>query len=196
MKNKERYQRTFSAVRTSTDYYEEVIKMNKKHKRFYMSKAMAACLVLVLVLGAATTAYAANVGGIQRTIQIWLHGDQTDAVLDIKEDGSYNLSWKDENGAVQEQGGGGVAIEDDGTERPLTEEEIMENLNEPEVTYKDDGTVWVYYYNQELDITEKFENGICYVKLIHGKDELFLTLKYQDGYALSPRNFISAESLD
>jgi len=196
MKNKERYQRTFLAVHTSTDYYAEVIKMNKAHKRFYMSKAMVACLVLVFVLGAATTAYAANVGGIQRTVQIWLHGDQTDAVIDIKEDGSYSLSWQDENGAVQEQGGGGVAIEEDGKERPLTEEEIMEHLNEPDVSYKDDGTVWVYYYNQALDITEKFENGVCYVKLIHGQDELFLTVKYRDGYAASPKSYISAESLD
>lgn len=196
MKNKERYQRTFSAVHTSTDYYAEVIKMKNAHKRFYMSKVMVACLILVVVLGAATTAYAANVGGIQRTIQIWLHGDQTDAVLDIKEDGSFNLSWQDENGAVREQGGGGVAIEEDGTERPLTEEEILEHLNEPEVSYKDDGTVWVYYYNQALDITEKFDNGVCYVKLIHGQDELFLTVKYKDGYASSPRSYINAESLD
>lgn len=196
MKNKERYQRTFSAVHTSTDYYAEVMKMNKTHKRFYMSKAKVACLILVLVLGAATTAYAANVGGIQRTVQIWLHGDQTDAVLDIKEDGSYNLSWQDENGAVKEQGGGGVAIEEDGTERPLTEEEIIEHLNEPDVSYKDDGTVWVYYYNQALDITDKFDNGVCYVKLSHGPDELFLTIQYRDGYAYSPKSYISAESLD
>jgi len=195
MKNKERYQRTFSAVHTSTDYYAEVMKMNKA-KRFYMSKTLVACLVLVLVLGAATTAYAANIGGIQRTVQIWLHGDQTDAVLDIKEDGSYNLSWQDENGAVQEQGGGGVAIEEDGKERPLTEEEIIEHLNEPDVSYKDDGTVWVYYYNQALDITDKFENGVCYVKLTHEPDELYLTIKYNDGYASSPYSYISSESFN
>ena len=39
-----------------------------------------------------------------------------------------------------ERGGGGIAYEADGTERPLTEEEILEELNEslnaPEVEYK------------------------------------------------------------
>ena len=30
--------------------------------------------------------YAANVGGIQRTVQIWLHGDQTQATLDVSND--------------------------------------------------------------------------------------------------------------
>ena len=64
------------------------------------------------------------------------------------------------------------------------------------VSYKDDGTVWVYYYNQALDITEKFNNGVCYVKLIHGQDELFLTVKYHNGYASSPTSYIGAESLD
>lgn len=196
MKNKEKYQRTFSAVHTSTDYYVEVLKMNNTHKKYYLSKALVACLVIILVLGAATTAYAANVGGIQRTVQIWLHGDQTDAVLDIQEDGSYNLSWQDENGNVQEEGGGGVSFGTDGKERPLTEEEIIEHLNMPDVSYKADGTVWVYYYNQALDITKNFKNGVCYVKLIYDQKKLFLTVKYGDGYSFSPKCYVSVHSFN
>jgi len=195
MNNKERYQRTFSVVHTSTDYCERVKQMNTKHK-FYLTKAMVACLALVLILGATVTAYATDLGGIQRTIQLWLHGDQTDAVLDIQEDGSYSLTWQDEDGTTREQGGGGVAIGPDGKERPLTEEEIMEELNAPDVSYKDDGTVWVYYYDQALEITDKFEDGVCYVKLIHGQEELYLTIKYGNGYASSPKRYISAESFN
>jgi len=37
---------------------------------------------------------------------------------------------------------------------------------------------------------------VCYVKLIHGQDELFLTIKYKDGYASSPTSYISAESFN
>ena len=77
--------------------------------------------------------------GIQRTIQLWIHGDQTDSTLDIKEDGSYSLNYSDENGNTVEQGGGGVAFDADGTERPLTEDEIMEQINMPEVEYEEDG---------------------------------------------------------
>ncbi|MEI3190773.1 MAG: hypothetical protein V8S36_00520 [Lachnospiraceae bacterium] len=80
-------------------------------------------------------AYAMNVGGIQRTIQIWIHGDQTDAQF-VVEDGSYTLDYEDENGEAVHRGGGGVAIEDDGTERSLTEEELMEEINSPEVSMR------------------------------------------------------------
>ena len=41
-----------------------------------------------IILGGTGTAYAANVGGIQRTVQIWLHGDQTQATLDVSNDGT------------------------------------------------------------------------------------------------------------
>ena len=61
---------------------------------------MAACAAIVLAIGISTAGYAANIGGIQRTIQLWIHGDQTSAVLDINDDGpytSYNLSYQDEN---------------------------------------------------------------------------------------------------
>jgi len=192
MNNKGRYQRAFSALHTSTDYYKGVKQMNTVHK-FHLPKAAAACLAAILMLGAASTAYAANIGGIQRTVQVWLEGDRTDAVLDIH-GSSYNLSWQDEDGTVQEQGGRGVAIGADGKERTLTEDEIMEHLNKPDVSYKDDGTVWVYYYNQALDITDKFENGVCYVKLIHEEGELYLTVKYGDGYSFSPKRYIAADS--
>lgn len=67
-------------------------------------------LTAFILVGGTGTVYAANVGGIQRTIQLWIHGDQTDATLDVKEDGSYNLNYSDENGNTVEQGGGGVAF--------------------------------------------------------------------------------------
>ena len=70
----------------------------------------------------------------------------------------------------------------------------MEHLNEPDVSYQDDGTVWVYYYDQALDITDKFDNGVCYVKLIHDGNELYLTVKYRDGYSFSPNRYISADN--
>ena len=52
---------------------------------------------------------------------------------------------RDRDGTKHEMGGGGVAFEPDGTERALTEEEMLEHLNAPEVVYEDDGTVTVYY---------------------------------------------------
>lgn len=194
MTNKEKYKQAFSVLQTSGDFSMEVEKMamrQKHHKVKTIVAAVAACIVLV---GGAGTAYAANLGGIQRTIQLWINGDQTNATLEINNDGNsstYIIKIPDENGNSTEITGGGVAMDGDGVERPLTEDEIMEQINQPDVEYEDDGSVWLYYKDQKLDITDRFEDGICYVKLTDGKDVKYLTIKYNDGYAMSDSKYVS-----
>ena len=194
MTNKEKYKQAFSVLQTSGDFSMEVEKMamrQKHHKVKTIAAAVAACIVLV---GGAGTAYAANLGGIQRTIQLWINGDQTNATLEINNDGNsstYTIKIPDENGNSTEITGGGVAMDGDGVERPLTEDEIMEQINQPDVEYEDDGSVWLYYKDQKLDITYRFEDGICYVKLTDGKDVKYLTIKYNDGYAMSDSKYVS-----
>lgn len=197
MTNKERYKQAFSALQTSRDFSKEAENMkllSKRHRRRTAAAAVVACLAVV---GGAGTAYAANIGGIQRTVQIWLHGDQTSAMLEIEEDGSYTLHYPDEDGEPREQGGGGIAYEPDGTQRPLTEEEIMEQLDAPEVEYTDDGRVWIYYHSQALEITDNFDDqGICYVKLEGENKTLYVTVKYQNGYSYSENKFPEAWSFN
>lgn len=194
MTNQEKYKQAFSVLQTSGDFSMEVEKMamrQKHHKVKTIAAAVAACIVLV---GGAGTAYAANLGGIQRTIQLWINGDQTNATLEINNDGNsstYTIKIPDENGNSTEITGGGVAIDGDGVERPLTEDEIMEQINQPDVEYEDDGSVWLYYKDRKLDITDRFEDGICYVKLTDGKDVKYLTIKYNDGYAMSDSKYVS-----
>ena len=194
MTNKEKYKQAFSVLQTSGDFSMEVEKMamrQKHHKVKTIAAAVAACIVLV---GGAGTAYAANLGGIQRTIQLWINGDQTNATLEINNDGNsstYTIKIPDENGNSTEITGGGVAMDGDGVERPLTEDEIMEQINQPDVEYEDDGSVWLYYKDRKLDITDRFEDGICYVKLTDGNDVKYLTIKYNDGYAMSDSKYVS-----
>lgn len=149
----------------------------------------AAAAVFAAVVGLGGTAYAMDIGGIQRTVQVWIHGDQTDATL-VVENGSYSLEYEDGNGNLVHRGGGGVAINGDGTERPLTEEELWDEINAPEVEYEEDGRVVVYYLNQQLDVTDKFVDGICYVQLQVEDSVFYLTIKYQNGYAWSPHGYI------
>lgn len=127
--------------------------------------------MFAVVIGLGGSAYAMDIGGIQRTVQVWIHGDQTDATLVI-ENGSYSLDYEDEDGKLVHRGGG-VAINPDGTERPLTEEELWDEINAPEVEYEEDGRVVVYYLNQQLDVTDKFVDGACYVQL-QVEDSVFL----------------------
>lgn len=149
----------------------------------------AAAAVFAVVVGLGGSAYAMDIGGIQRTVQVWIHGDQTDASLVI-ENGSYSLDYEDEDGNQVHREGGGVAINPDGTERPLTEEELLDDINAPEVEYEEDGRVVVYYLSQQLDVTDKFVDGICYVQLQVDDSVLYMTIKYQNGYAWSPHGYI------
>ena len=191
MNNKERYQRSFSGVRTSRDYGKGVYEMgDTQRKRARLPRLAAVCLALGLVFGAAGAVYAADVGGIQRQIEIWFRGELTDVTIEFNGQGEYRMEFQDAEGVTHSQGGGGVAYEAFGRERPLTEEELLETLNSPDVRYEDDGRVRVYYYDQVMDITELFEDGVCYVKLIHDGEELYMTVKYRDGYAASSRHYV------
>ena len=144
---------------------------------------MAACLVFTL----AVTAYAADIGGIRRLIQIWLYGEQTTAVLDVQ-NGQYTLT--EEDGSFI-RGGGGVAFEPDGSERPLTEAEILEHLDQPELYHKEDGTIWVYYHGQKIEITDRFdEDGYCYLELRNGTEILYATIERNGGMTTSPEKYV------
>lgn len=197
MTNKEKYKQAFSVLHAS-DISEGEVKYMAKLKKQQKMKLAAAAVAACVIIGGAGTAYAENVGGIQRTIQLWMHGDQTSATFNFNtNDGSYNLEYQNANGETVSQGGGGVALGPDGSERPLTEDEIMEELNAPDVEYLDDGSVWIYYKNQKIEITDKFDkDNICYVKIENGDETIYMTVKYQDGYTTSPDKYPDPRSFN
>ncbi len=193
MTNRDKYKKAFSVLQTSQSSLMEVEKMARLQKRTKI-KTAAAVIAGCIILGGTGTAYAANVGGIQRTIQLWIHGDQTTATFEVSDDGTYTMEYYDENGNLSQSGGGGIAFNADGTERPLTEEELMAEIDSPDVEYKEDGSVWVYYHSQSIDITNKFnENGICFVKINDGNETLYLTVKYQNGFSYSSDKYVEPE---
>ena len=192
MTNKEKYQRTFSALHASGDFIEEIETMKKTKKRT-THRFVAIAAVIVLIVALSGVAYATDLGGIQRTVQIWFHGDPTDAVFEV-ENGEYTLTYEDENGETHTQQGGGKAFDIFGRERELTEEELMINVNSPEVVYNDDGSVWVYYMDQKIDITDKFdENGTCYVQLKDGDTSIYMTIDDDGGYSMNTNKYVLAD---
>lgn len=193
MNNKEKYKKAFSVLHTSdTNLSWEVKSMAKMKRKHTIAVASAAVIGCALIGG--TSAYAANLGGIQRTVQLWIHGDQTDATLTINNDGdesSFSYNYTDENGETQEVQGGGLAMDADGTTHPLTEDDILEEMSRPDVEYLDDGTIMVYYKNQKIDITDKFDKDkVCYLKIADGDKTLYLTVKYQNGFACSEDKYV------
>ena len=196
MTNKEKYKEAFSAVCPSDEFSLEVEKMKKIRKQ-HIFKTMAASIIGGMIfMASATAAYAMDVGGIQRTIQMWIHGDSTNVTIEFDGDGSYAMEYTDADGNEQFRSGGGVALLPGGREVPLTEEELMEQLMMPEVEYKDDGSVWVYWFDQKVDITDKFVDGVCYVELVRGEETMYVTVKYKDGYAAGPHKYLDPDSWD
>lgn len=192
MIDKEHYQRAFGVLHASGDFLKEDITMQKT-RHFSMRRVVFLCAAVITVISLATVCYAADMGGIRRTVQLWIHGDQTTAVMDIR-NGSYDLTYEDDEGIIHQVSGGGVSFEEDGSERPLTEEELIEHLNSPDVQYREDGSVWLYFMDQSMEITHKFnEENVCFVQLTNGEETLYLTIKYKGGFAYSPERFIQPD---
>lgn len=189
MTNKEKYKQAFSAMHISDEFSLEVKKMTNTKNKLKINRLVAGITACVLIAGNATVAYATDFCGIQRTLQLWIHGDQTDVTIQFDGNGNYNMDYIDDEGDSKHQGGGGIAIEDDGMERPLTDDELLEAITAPDVHYEDNGSVWVYWLDQKIDITDKFENNVCYIKLENGEETLYMTVKYQNGYATSPEKY-------
>ena len=124
-----------------------------------------------------------------------MHGDQTDVTINFDGQGNYEMKYTDKDGNEQESGGGGIAIEPDGTERPLTEEELMDDImnDDIDVELEDDGRVYVYYRDQVVDITDKFDDkGFCHVLLQGDDGDLYLTVDKDEtgvGFATNPDRY-------
>ena len=168
----------------------------RKPRRWKGWVSVAACLCLLL--GTSAACYAANVGGIQRQVQLWIDGDKTNVVIEFNGAGEYALTRKDAAGNVYAEAGGGVKFDRDGKEIPVTEEDLLKEIFAPNVTYEDGRAVLTYYnevsgeyYSHTLDITDLFEDGACYITLMQEGEPLYITVKYQKGLATSPDRYLS-----
>lgn len=198
MTDKEKFQKAFEKLHASPDLLTEVLNMTEEKKVIPMKKRSVpriavVALTLAFVISMGSVAYAKDFLGIRKMVQIWIHGDFTDAVLTV-DNGTYTLDYTDENGESVQQSGGGVAINQDGTERQLTAEEFLDDINNvPDVVYAEDGSVWIYYRDQKWEITDKFEDNFCYVKLTLDGETKYITVMYQNGYAVNSHYYADPE---
>lgn len=192
MNNKEKFRRTFGTLHASDDFLMEVTQMNAR-KQLSTRRLVSICAAAIVIFAMATVAYANDLGGIRRTIQLWIRGRQTSVVWE-SENGRYKGSYQDKWGFTHHIGGGGVTLDENGNERPMTEDELLDKLDRPEVEYQDNGTVWVYYRGQSIEITDRFdENGVCFLLLEENGENLYLTIKYRGGFACRTDNYMPPE---
>lgn len=180
MSNKEKYKQAFSVLHASCDISLEVEKMERKAERnkkvFRMRPVAAACICVCLLFGSMATAYAADLGGIREKVSTWIHGEQVDVDVTENEGGGYNFSYKDGD-TEKEFGGGGVGIDENGQERPLSAEEVLDEAGSEVVTEKD-GTVWLYYREHKVNITELVKGDKnCKVAIIENGKPVYFDIK-------------------
>ena len=189
MTDREKYKRTFSVLHAS-EFDTEETSMKKRNGIRISKRFTAICAAAVLMVAMSAGAYAADIGGIQKKVNIWLHGEKTDAVLDIKRDDSlteYTLTYTDENGEEKTIEGGGVAMDGFGNQMPLSDQEVIDYLeNDVYVDFKDDGTVWVYCRDFKEDITDKFdEDGYCKCDLDDGEEIIHVEIEPNKNVTIS-----------
>lgn len=154
-----------------------------RNKRWLAVPAAAAILL------AGTTVYAQNIGGIQRKMQIWIDGELTTATVNLSDEGSYTIYDASGN---EVGGGGGVAY--DGLlnkERPLTADEMAEEIANQITLNQSDGKYILYWHNKKVDISNDFgEDGYAYLTLVDGSDTLYVTIGRDGSYSTSSDRYL------
>ncbi|MDE7201261.1 MAG: hypothetical protein K2O91_04980 [Lachnospiraceae bacterium] len=93
---------------------------------------------------------------------------------------------------------GGVSFDENGNATWLSADEVAAHMSESaDVKQDEEGKVWVYYYDQKIEITDSFdENGICNLTLTHEDKTIYLeiTSNGNGGYLLSQTENPSADS--
>lgn len=184
MTNKERYKQAFSALHPSGRLSWEVEEMAMIQKKHRTNMAVAAAIACAVIIGGSGTVYAADIGGIQEKLSLWLYGEKKQ--VDVTENdggGGYSFTYE-HDGETEMVGGGGVSFGEDGTETWLSAGEVAEDINKSAYVRADEeGRVWVYYYDQKSDITELFQENRCLISLSHDGQPIYLEIiREEDGF--------------
>lgn len=218
MTDRQRYKRTFSQLHASEEILTEVNSM-KNIKIMPVRRLVAVAAAALLIAAMATVAYAADIGGIQTTIQILLKDGTLLNVTDIREivleDGTIVKSAFFETSDMESTDDIEIEVSYDGEpyvvygtvvsmEPGEVDAESTGSLEAFPVEYRDDGTVWVHYNDRDIGITDLFEGGVCSLELENEQVEAvdgevtkstYLTIQYGEGegYA-SVGDFVSSHS--
>lgn len=93
MTNKQKYKQAFSVLHTSGELKLEVSKMKDLKRKRIFKTAAAILAICVCISGGTGAVYAADVGGIQRAVQVWIHGEQTDVTVKLEPVGAYEMQY-------------------------------------------------------------------------------------------------------
>ena len=172
MSNKENYKKAFSVLKSSCDFTLEEKRMNRIKRENTHRNLLTAAAVMLVVLAGSGTAYAADLGGIRETVQMWIHGEQTDVTINDE-----SIEYVDKDGNVQVETG--IESNPQTGERPLTGEEIAEEkVNEVDVDKTDDGKVIMYFHDKQFDVTDNIANKKDTFHVVADGSEVYVKLDF------------------
>ena len=195
MTNRERYKQAFSVLQSSRQFELEVDEMEQLKKKHRKNIAAAAAIACAVVIGGSGTVYAADIGGIQEKLSMWLYGTKTEVAVTENGDGGYIFSYE-QDGETKSIGGGGVSFDADGNETWLSADEVAAEMSRSaDIDVDEDGRVWIYFYDQKIEITDSFdENGVYSLTLAHEDRSVYLEItKNEDGGYSFTQTEISAQ---
>lgn len=197
MTNRERYKQAFSALQCSGQHTREIEKAALRQKKHRKNTAAAAAVACAVIAGAGGTVYAADLGGIQEKISMWLYGARIEADVTENGYGGYIFTYT-QNSETKNISGSGMSTDEDGNKIWLPADEVAAGMSgSADISVDGDGTVWIYYYDQVIDITNLFdENGICSLTLTHEDKTCCLEIsRDEDGrYSFTQTEFPNADS--
>lgn len=157
-RERETYQRVFSKIQIPEPVdVEKIMKENRRETGMNFWQKHAAALGAALVIAGSTgVAYAADLGGIRTTVNVWLHGEQKE--LEAVPDGSGGYEFYENGSDEPIGGGGGIWYDENGVEHAASAQEVADNMKPP-VEILDDGRVTLELKEKVWDITGEVQRG-------------------------------------
>lgn len=157
-RERETYQRVFSKIQIPEPVdVETIMKENRRETGMNFWQKHAAVLGAVLVIAGSTgVAYAADLGGIRTTVNVWLHGEQKE--LEAVPDGSGGYEFYENGSDEPIGGGGGIWYDENGVEHEASAQDVADNMKPP-VEILDDGRVTLELKEKVWDITGEVQRG-------------------------------------
>lgn len=161
MTNKEKYQQTFSVLKSSRRIEMEDLKVNKN---MVMKRVVAAAAVVALCFGASNgICYAATGATWVEKMVVIFNGQEVEKPVQITSlgngDFSYTVPVSDENGYTQMT----IVTDEEGLNATPVIESSDEGMVVPEdtpmISVEDAGKIYILYGEAKEDITEDFADG-------------------------------------
>lgn len=167
MTNKERYKKAYENIRPHDDFKVDLEK-TPVISIATPKNVLAVMMAGVLLFGGAGSAYAKDFCGIRSKLETIIRGGyKVQATIEVNDDQTYTVH------AGTESYTGVVSGEKMSKEDIL--QDVIAELEDPQMVVEN-GRAIIWWKDQEDDVTDKFEDGICYHEMTSNGETIQVTI--------------------